>query len=406
MSDDFDTSTIGSDRYTEVTTQSWFSRIAQSFVGLIVGPILVLVGIGLLVWNESRAVTTARSLAEGLGAVISVETNAPLPQNDGRLVHVSGPAAAGARLADPDFHVSVTALSLHRQVQMLQWREREESHTEKNLGGSQTTVKTFSYTRDWSASPIDSSHFRHPEGHANPGFIVPSRIIAAKDARIGGFHLADKLLTTLPADEVVGIDPAAVDGIKARLGRPVSAIDGTLFVGRDSGSPEIGDLKISFTDTPAGDITVIAAQKGSDFAGYQTKAGDVLETIKLGLLTPKQIFAELESDNAVLTWILRAVGTLLVLVGFSVFFGPIAVLADVLPFLGDIVGFGTFFLAFMLTFIVVPVTIAVAWLAFRPLVSVAVLGVGLIGVLAVRFLWPARRKPVPPPQPLFAPKQW
>jgi hypothetical protein len=209
---------------------------------------------------------------------------------------------------------------------------------------------------------------------------------------------------TLPTRETVSIDPAAIDAIKAKLGRPASATDGGVFVGNDAGSPQIGDLKISFTETPIGDVTVIGQQRGSDFSGYQTKAGDVLLELRLGSMSPKQIFAQMESDNTVFTWILRAVGTVLVLIGFSVFFAPISVLADFLPFLGDIVGFGTVFLAFSLTFVVVPVTIAIAWLAFRPLVSVAVISAGAVCLVAIRLLWPAKRQPrrmpnAPPPMP-------
>jgi hypothetical protein len=53
------------------------------------------------------------------------------------------------------------------------------------------------------------------------------------------------------------------------------------------------------------------------------------------------------------------------------------VLADVIPPLGAVVGFGTGALAAVLTVLVAPVIIAIAWLFYRPLVGIAILAAGL-----------------------------
>ena len=44
-----------SDSVTEVTTTGWLQRIVQSFVGAIIGILLVIGSIVLLWWNEGRA---------------------------------------------------------------------------------------------------------------------------------------------------------------------------------------------------------------------------------------------------------------------------------------------------------------------------------------------------------------
>src|SRR5689334_9251155 len=79
------------DTFTETTTNSWFDRINAAVVGIGIGFILLAIGIGGLFWNEGRAVQTARSLAEGGSAVVSVESNRVDPSNDGKLIHVTGP---------------------------------------------------------------------------------------------------------------------------------------------------------------------------------------------------------------------------------------------------------------------------------------------------------------------------
>jgi hypothetical protein len=89
------------------------------------------------------------------------------------------------------------------------------------------------------------------------------------------------------------------------------------------------------------------------------------------------MFAAAEDDNAILTWVLRLVGALVIFFAFSLLFAPLKVVADIIPPLGWLVGFGTGLLAAMLTLVLAPVIIAIAWLTFRPLLAGAIILVGL-----------------------------
>ena len=42
--------------YTETTQTSWGSRLGGAFKGMVTGIVLILVGTGLLYWNEGRTV--------------------------------------------------------------------------------------------------------------------------------------------------------------------------------------------------------------------------------------------------------------------------------------------------------------------------------------------------------------
>ena len=66
-----------SDSFREVTSVSWFGRIKRAVGGVIFGLILIVLMVIGLFWNEGRAVQTARSLAEGSGAVVSVPMPGP-----------------------------------------------------------------------------------------------------------------------------------------------------------------------------------------------------------------------------------------------------------------------------------------------------------------------------------------
>ena len=59
---------------------------------------------------------------------------------------------------------------------------------------------------------------------------------------------------------------------------------------------------------------------------------------------------------------------------------PLKVLADVVPFIGSIVGAGTGFIAFLLSVIGTFITIALAWLWFRPALGIALLLVAASGI--------------------------
>ena len=95
-----------SDSFTEVTSVSWFGRIKRSVGAVVIGLVLIVAMIVLLFWNEGRAVTTARSLAEGASAVVSVQADKADAANEGKLIHVSGPVTTDATPSDADFGIS------------------------------------------------------------------------------------------------------------------------------------------------------------------------------------------------------------------------------------------------------------------------------------------------------------
>ncbi len=60
------------DSFTVTTSRSFGSRLGNSFLGLVVGPILVIVAIALLWWNEGRAVRAIVGLDEAASQVVEV----------------------------------------------------------------------------------------------------------------------------------------------------------------------------------------------------------------------------------------------------------------------------------------------------------------------------------------------
>lgn len=362
------------DIITTTAEQSWFSRIGAAIKGVVIGGALFLVSFPLLFWNEGRAVKTYRALREGAGAVVEADAAAVSPAQEGKLVHVTGRASAAGALADEEFGVTAPgALRLRRKVEMYQWREKNDSKSEKNLGGSKTTTTTTTYEKTWSETRIDSASFKSAADHANPGEFP----VAAKEFR-AEVTLGARALTAAQVAEIPATTPVAApspDALKLpeTLKAKATAAPGFVYLGKNAAAPEIGDVRVSFVGANATDISVLAAQTGATFAPYATSNGRTIAMVKVGVLPAATMFAEAEAANAGLTWALRVIGFLLMGFGLSMILRPLAVLADVLPFLGDLVEIGLGFIAFGAAAALSLVTIAVAWILYRPVLAVALL---------------------------------
>lgn len=382
-----------SDTFTVTTRTSWFGRIGNSFAGVVIGLILIIGMIVLLFWNEGRAVQTARSLAEGAGAVVSIGADTVDAGNEGRLVHVSGPVTTGETPSDPDFAVSAQGVRLVRNVEMYQWKESSKSETKKELGGGEQTVTTYSYAKTWEDRPIDSGSFKQPSGHENPSMEIRERSFQVGEGKIGAFTLDQPVLDRIGGDRSLPIRPDQQQAIQAAYAgsKKLSIVDSAIYLGWNPSSPAIGDYRIRYEIVPLDTISVIGQQRGATFVPYQTVAGDQLLMVDNGDVSADRMFKEAESANKVLTWILRAAGLLLLFVGFALFMGPIGVLADVIPFLGSIVRLGTGIIAFFLAVVVGTITIAIAWFYYRPLYGIAILVAGAVVAWLVVRLGKARR---------------
>ena len=99
--------------------------------------------------------------------------------------------------------------------------------------------------------------------------------------------------------------------------------------------------------------------------------------------------------EALLTWILRGVGALLMFLGFALFLAPLSTMASVIPIFGSIVGGAVALVSLAIAVPLSIVVIAFAWLAYRP-----ILGAGLILLaLAVGYFllrWHKMRSPALP----------
>ncbi|RUW70962.1 hypothetical protein EN786_02085 [Mesorhizobium sp. M4B.F.Ca.ET.143.01.1.1] len=390
-----------SDSFQEVTSVSWFGRIKRAVGGVVFGLILIVLMVIGLFWNEGRAVQTARSLAEGAGAVVSVGVDSVDAGNDGRLVHVTGPVTADKGLADPDFGIQAEGLRLSRSVEMYQWKEDSKSETTKKLGGGEETVTTYSYSKVWDDSQIDSSDFKKPDGHQNPPMAIHSKSFQIAEGKLGAFTLDRPVLDRIGGDKEFSLSPSQSAAIEAAYtgAKPINIVDGRIYLGADTMSPALGDYRIGYELAPLGTVSIVARQAGDRFEPYQTAAGDALLMVDTDDVPADRMFAEAVSANTLITWLLRAGGLILLTIGFALLLGPIGVIFDVIPFLGSLARLGTGIIAFVLAILVGTTTIAIAWFWYRPVLAAAILAAGVIAAVAVYMLGRSRKPAVPAAAP-------
>lgn len=374
-----------SDQFTEVTNQSWFGRIKDTFFGAIFGVLLLGIAVALLFWNEGRTVRREQALKEGAGVVVSVAADKIDAANEGKLVHLSGLADTQETLSDPEFNVSVKAIRLKRTVEMYQWQEQSKSETKKKLGGGTETVTTYTYSKAWRDSLVNSGSFKNPEGHQNPAVMqYQSTSANASAVTLGAFRLSPALISAITSFAAL-----PKDALPAPSGNMKAMPDG-YYIGADLNAPAIGDYKISYSVVMPTDVSVVAKQVKDTFEAYSAKSGDTIALLETGTHSAAEMFKTAQEENAMIKWVLRVVGVIVMFIGCSMMVKPLSVLADVIPPLGSLVGFASGLAAFFVSATFSLMTISVAWIFYRPLLGIALL-VGAVASFIVAFK--LKRKP-------------
>jgi hypothetical protein len=394
---------------TEVTSEeSWLQRIGRSIMGVLFGIVLLVVGVVLIFWNEGRAVKRHKTLQEGAGAVVSVAADQLSPGNEGKLVHFTAEATTDEQLRDPMFGVSATALKLQRKVEMYQWVEHEKSETKKKTGGGTKTVTTYTYDKEWVSHQVDSSSFQET-GHDNPSMPFLGDEWVAGEITAGAFTLTDIFKGKLNRSEPLQVSADHLGAVSADVGQLL--LDGGGFyrpVNPAAGgpsSPQIGDVRIQWGVVMPAIVSMVGKQENGMLGAYRTKAGGDIDLLSYGTKAAAEMFAAAEAANKMMTWILRAVGIFVLFIGFAAIFKPLSVLADVIPFIGNLVEKGTGLIAFGLALMIGLLTIAVGWIFYRPLLGIGLLvAVVVVAVLLFRrgkkgkaAAAPAAAPPPPPP---------
>lgn len=377
------------DRITRTTHQGYFSRLANSFFGVLIGFLLVPGSVLLMSWNEHRTIHRTKGLIEAESVVAEVaDPLEVLSTFDQRLVHVTGKAATDETLKDTEFPIERQALRLERQVEMYQWVEHKDSKTRDRIGGGRETITTYEYRKEWKTDRVDSERFEERDGHANPQPRFSSASLVAEHAMLGAYHFRPDLVRSIRAWQSIRLD---LESLLAKFDeeskKQFKLDDDRLYFSSslpDPSAPKIGDLKLRFRVIEQSVVSLLSKQSDHQFAPFKTSNGEMIELVQEGEVPTALMFQSLRSENSFWAWILRGLGWGLCCVGFSLIAGPIKALSNFFPPLAGILGFATTGLAFLLGSIVALVSIGIAWLAVRPVLGVSLLVLAGFGIYLLR----------------------
>lgn len=401
--------------YQEKKTIGYGTRLSNSIKGIGTGFLLIFAATALLWWNEGRAVKTSKMLKEAQGTTVHVEDVSKVdPSLNGKLIHATAFTRTTDSLSDETFRIGAVAVRLDRNVQYYQWVESQETHTEDKLGGSQEQVKTYTYSREWVGRPVNSREFKDT-AYQDRNFVIKQledKDYIAENVTFGAYRLPENLIRSISGEVPVELgfseeqltrwnqevkmafesrqapqekkaeseDTAAkTDSLAGPDVKYVHVNGNVLYFGKDPGNPQIGDMSISFTKVLPGEYSVIAEVNGNNLQSYVAKNGKTLSMLTSGAVSMEQMYQTRQKSNSILTWILRIVGLLLVVGGFKGIFGIITTLLKVLPALSDVVGLGVGLVCKVLGLVWSLLVIAIAWLAYRPVIA----GILLAAIIAL-----------------------
>jgi hypothetical protein len=333
-----------SNSYTKTTRNSWWSRIANSFMGVLFGLILIPFSIWGLWWNEGQP-----DLSILAQASVAVDATQMDLNTEGQFVAVTGTLDSKTTLADDPWMQSGNYISLYRRVEMYAWEESTSTtETEDTFGGGSTTSTTYSYNKTWTESPSNSSNFEYPAGHENPSKPINSLSQTVETASIGAYEIAAQQMT-LPSGERVTPKPATLpEGY---------VLQGDYIFNRTeaASNPAIGDIRISFEALKSGvTVTALGQQQGKNIVRHKV---DKQEFYRVFMGSRDDALATLHTEYMIRIWLIRIFGILGIFVGLQLIVGPVGRILGVIGILGKAVdgifGLINFILAITIGFTVI-----------------------------------------------------
>ena len=418
--------------YQEQRTTGYGTRVGNSFKAIGTGFILFCIGTALLWWNEGRTVKTEKMLEEVGGSYVEMENpNKKDASLDGELICGSALATTEDSLSDNQFGVGAKAIALHRRVEYYQWVEDSKESSEDKLGGKEVTTTTYTYSKKWVSQPVESSEFKDP-AYQNKNMVlttVEESEQYAENVKFGAYQLNETLIHQISSREGLDLNisedmlnqldksaqtayerfygvkksakqtveqlaettvlsdsaKAVADSLKAVndsiIKNAVNKKDleyvhlagNVLYFGRVPGSPEVGDVRVTFEKVVPAKVTVMAVVDGDSFKSFKAKNGKRFQRLVMGKKSGDEIIDIEKETNNMLLWVFRIFGVMLVIVGLKGIFGFLETILKVVPFIANIFGWGVGVVCTILGLVWSLIVIAIAWLFYRPILGITLL---------------------------------
>lgn len=286
---------------------------------------------------------------------------------EGKLIHATAVAKTDEVLTDPDYGLSVNAIRLERDVEYYQWVEHSSSETKDKIGGGQETTTTYTYSKEWVSGPVDSGSFKDPDyqGSNYVRTTVPENTVTAQKVDFGAYVLPQAMVGAIPAGTAVNVPDSVANGVD------IFVQGNTVYYGENPQTPAVGDVRVSFSEADGGVASILGQVKGNTFESFKHKNGKSLMVLRMGEHSQEEMFESEKASNKFILWLVRILGVILMISALRMMFDILVAILKVLPFLGNIAQVGVNLVTSVVGFILSLVVIMIAWVAYRPLLAVA-----------------------------------
>ncbi len=332
------------------------SKLGNSIKGILFGIILFMAAFPVLWWGENR-----QNLAEFVRKGQEITASGMPSVAAGTLVKTTGTLSSEEEISDAEYLINlgtIKALRLERRVEMYAWAEDKKTRKEGDK-----EITTYDYNRKWMSSPDNSANFYEPVGHQNPLMGVQAASFKVSTLAIGSLPVDAGAVT------YYGLNDLSLTEAMLKTGRdkPLQLAGGAIYIpngpvtaaapipteatypGVDSvpqdgvlgknrnvvAKPEVGDLRIQYSYFPAGvKGAVVGDWDGSQIAVHLYGGSDTFLGVYAGSLPQFEGF--LQSQHTMITWIIRIVTLFMMWIGLNMLFGPVLLVMDSIPILGQV----------------------------------------------------------------------
>ena len=142
---------------------------------------------------------------------------------EGELICGTAMATTEDSLTDAQFGVGAKAIAIRRSVEYYQWVEHAQTKKEDKLGGKEVTTTTYTYSKQWVSSPIQSSQFHDP-AYQDKNMVlttVEEDEKYAENVSFGAYRLNESLIHSISSRE--GLDLALAEDILTQFNKSTQA---------------------------------------------------------------------------------------------------------------------------------------------------------------------------------------
>ena len=322
------------------------------FIDILVGIVLIIGAIYFLWTNEANSARLIANQSFIRNNVIAVNSSDVNRANDGKLITVNGSLTTDETLSDSNISLD-NALVLERKVEVYQAFERYSRHRRHTI--------SYRWSDDTGRSP---RYFKEmpKKFTASSGYLGSFAVTPLQTSNIKEL----KRLTNLPYS------------MKYKI------VNGYYYNGDSFSSPRVGDMRISYYYVPSGKFVSIIGKQNSDntISGYDYKKTPIYVQYD-GNLDSYEIQNKYREDNERRTMYIRIGGFVALFIGFGLLSAPISAIAAFVPFLSALVDGVSTVAALVLAACTSLTTIILAWLYYRPILAVCL--IGIIGYLIYYF---------------------